>query len=340
MIRKEFVYAEPFACEAGGCIDRLKVTYHISQPKHEAGREPKVVWICHALTANSDPTDWWPDLVGPGKFFDTQKFLVVCANMLGSPYGSSGPLTYRAEGRDYFSFPKVTVRDMVRAWDLLREHLGIKQIDLLVGGSIGGFQAIEWAVSQKGCIRHAAFIACSARVSPWLTASNEAQRMAIEADPTFFDTTLPEGGMNGLRAARAEALISYRSYEGYGLTQAEEDPDCLFASRAASYERYQGKKLSDRFDARSYSYLTYAVDSHNLGRGRGGVEKALSTIRCKSIVIGIDSDGLFPLKEQRLIAEHIEGASFHTITSRFGHDGFLLEYDQISRILREECDLW
>lgn len=360
MIRKEYTEKEDFYFEAGGSVRNLKLVYHISECfdnllKAHEGEGPltdadlegrKVIWICHALTANSDPSDWWSELVGKGRFFDADKHIIVCANMLGSAYGSSGPASERVQdslsqsevagppARYYFDFPKVTVRDIVRAEILLRKALGINKIDLIVGGSIGGFQALEWAVMEPEMIANAAFIACGSRVTPWLTANNEAQRMALEADPTFRQAAGLNGGEAGLRAARAMALISYRSYEGYNATQYESDEDTVFADRAASYERYQGKKLSDRFDAYSYLYLTWSVDSHNVGRGRGGVAAALSGVRSHSIVIGIDSDRLFPTNEQRYIAECIPDAEYHEITSKFGHDGFLLEYDQIASILR------
>lgn len=332
MVKKEYIHKEKFEFEAGGSVDSLKVVYHISGSPDNR----KVIWICHALTANSDASDWWPGLVGPGKLFDTGRYCIVCVNMLGSAYGSSGPASERPDGGGpyYFDFPKVTVRDIVNANILVRKHLGIGRIDLMVGGSIGGFQSLEWSIMEPEVIGKAVFIACGSRVTPWLTAYNESQRMALEADGTFRLCGSLKGGEAGLRAARAVALISYRSYEGYNLTQYEEDPDTIFAGRAASYERYQGKKLSDRFDAYSYYYVTYSVDSHNVGRDRGGVVEALASISAGCTVIGIDSDGLFPTEEQKFMAEHIPGATYHEITSRFGHDGFLLEAEQIQEIVR------
>ena len=157
--------------------------------------------------------------------------------------------------------------------------------------------------------------------------------MALEADPTFRECRNLEGGRKGLECARSIALISYRSYEGYNNTQSENDVDCLFADRAGSYQRYQGKKLANRFDAYSYYYLSLSVDSNNLGRGRGGVEAALGKIKAKSVVVGIDSDGLFPTVEQKQIASMIPLAKYHEITSKFGHDGFLLEYEQLTTII-------
>lgn len=335
MIKKEYIHNDIFEFEAGGSIQGLKVTYHCSEKALEPGDSRKVIWICHALTANSDAQDWWPDLVGPGKLFDTDRFFVVCANMLGSAYGSSGPATLNPETQKpyFFDFPKVTVRDIVKANDLVRRHLGIEKIHLMVGGSIGGFQSIEWTIMNPELFEKAVFIACGARVTPWLTAWEESQRLALEADPSFRECKSLKGGEAGLRCARSIALISYRSYEGYNSTQAESDTDCLFADRAGSYQRYQGKKLSDRFDAYSYYYLSDSVNSNNVGRGRGGVGQALKKIQASCTVIGIDSDRLFPVEEQKFLAEHIDGAEYHEITSRFGHDGFLLENEQLTRII-------
>ena len=325
MIRHE-LYLEDFAFEAGGRLDRVKVVYHTSPV-----RRGRVVWICHALTANSDPEDWWPEMVGPGKFFDTERDFIVCVNMLASPYGSSGPASADPTGRPYFvDFPAVTVRAMVAAMAAVRRALGIGRVDLLVGSSIGGFQAVEWAVTEPDLFVRAVFIATSPRVSPWLSAGIETQRMALEADPTFRAASDLSGGTAGLRCARAQALISYRSFEGYGLTQAEPDDDTLFASRAASYERYQGEKLVRRgFDAYSYHYLCNAVDSHNVGRGRGGVAAALGHIRAATVVASIDTDGIFPPSEVEKWASMIPGAVYKRLTSHFGHDGFLLETRQL-----------
>lgn len=331
----EYFYNESFKFEEGGTLDSIRLVYHTSDRDYVPGSdERKVVWICHALTANSDAEDWWPELVGRGKLFDTEKYFVVCVNMLGSPYGSSGPSSQGPDGRPYFlDFPRITVRDIVRGDILVRRHLGVERIDLLVGGSIGGFQALEWSIMEPDVIGKAVLIACNARVTPWMTAYNESQRMALEADISFRECASLEGGAAGLRCARSIALISYRSYLGYNLTQAEQSPDTLFADRAGSYQRYQGKKLSDRFDAYSYYYLTMSVDSHNTGRGRGGTEAALSSVKADCTVIGIDSDCLFPIDEQRYMADNIHGASFRRIASRFGHDGFLLEYRQLTEII-------
>ena len=329
----QLILEKPFSFEAGGVLPRLEVAYHTSPHPYQKGE--KVVWICHALTANSDAEDWWPQMVGPGKLIDADRYFVVCVNMLGSPYGSSSPASVNPEtGRPYYlDFPKVTVRDIIHATIEVRKALGIEKVDLLVGSSIGGFQALEWAIQESDVIVKAAFMATSARVTPILTAYEESQRMALEADPTFRACASLKGGEAGLRCARSIALISYRSFDGYFQTQQDADPDQLFAARACSYQQYQGKKLSDRFDAYCYWTLSYSVDSANVGRGRGGVTQALQQIKAETTVVAIDSDGIFPPQVMRPIADAIPGARYHVIHSLFGHDGFLLETEQLTAIL-------
>ena len=309
MIRKELI--TDLTLEAGGTLSGAHVVYHVSQEAWD-GRKP-VIWICHALTANSDPEEWWPEMVGPGKAIDTEKCFVACVNMLGSAYGSEGPARENpATGKPWLlDFPKVTVRDMVTASAVVRKALGISTV-------------------FKRCL----FIATAPRVSPYLSATVEAQRMALEADPTFREAQDLSGGAAGLKCARAQALITYRCFEGYGLTQFEADPDTLFAGRAASYERYQGEKLVRRgFDAYSYYTLCHALDSHNVGRGRGGVDAALARIKARTTVVSIDTDALFPPQESSVWARWIPGADYIEISSRFGHDGFLLETARLTAIL-------
>ena len=328
-----------FSFEAGGTLDQLEIVYHTSERPYQQG--DRVVWLCHALTANSDPLDWWPEMVGEGCCVNPNKDFVVCVNIFGSAYGTTGPRTTLHHTTPHYTtlhnpldFPLFTVRDTARLFTLVREHLGIEHVDLLIGSSIGGFHALEWAIMEGERIRKAAFIATAPRVSPWLSAWMEVQRMALEADPTFRACESLDGGRKGLEAARAISLISYRSFDGYNLTQYETDDDCLFASRAASYERYQGEKLVKRgFDAYSYYYLLWCVDSQNVGRHRGGVKAALAQIQAKSIVISITSDGLFPPCESSEWAKYIPDAKYYEIESRFGHDGFLLETEQITQII-------
>lgn len=340
MKRRELEVKEPFFPEAGGKLAPMTLTYHTPDREYSAGE--KVVWICHALTGNSNPEDWWPEMVGAGKFLDPSRFYIVCVSMLCSAYGTCGPASVNpGTGKPYLlDFPKVTIRDMVRANILVRKHLGIGHIDFAIGPSIGGFQVAEWLVMEPEVIGKAVLLATAVRVPPFLTAFNESMRMALLADSTFLEARDIKGGEAGLKCARSIALISYRTFAGYNLTQKEQDDDTLFADRAASYQRHQGEKLVAReFDAYSYWYLAYALDSMNIGRGRGGVAKALASIKADCTVICITSDQLFPPETGKETASLVPDAKYYEIPSVFGHDGFLLENDRLIEILRKVfCD--
>ena len=329
MKKQEIIVDLPL--EAGGVLKGAHLVFHTSEERH--GR---VIWICHALTANSNPEDWWPEMVGPGRTIDPERDFVVCVNMLGSSYGSESPArTNPATGKPWLlDFPRVTIRDSVSAFIAVRKHLGIEKIDLLIGASNGGFNAVEWAVTEPERIGRALFLCTAPRISPFMGATIEAQRMALEADPTFREAKDLSGGAAGLKCARAQALISYRCFKGYGRTQAEEDPDTLFAGRVASYERYQGEKLLRRgFDAYCYYTQCNAMDSHNVGRGRGGVQQALGRIQARCTVVAVDTDQIFPPAESREWSRWIPGAEYIEISSDFGHDGFLLEIAKLSAII-------
>lgn len=328
MEKRIYKYGRPFRLESGEVLPEIEICYHISAD-YSSSSSKRVIWITHALTANSNPEEWWDTLTGEGKFFDPRKYTIVCANLLGSCYGSTGPLSINpSTGIKYgSSFPTVTVRDEVNFLELLRKSLGISEIDLLIGGSVGGYQAMEWCIMYPEVIKNAALIACDARISPWGSAFNESQRMILDADESI-------GKKKGLAAARSVALISYRSYEGYNLSQKERDAETLLDHRVRSYQRHQGEKLTNRFDADSYLRMLDVSDSHNIGRGRGGVIEALKLIKANVLCIGIDSDILFPVEEQKFMAENIRGAKFTEITSAFGHDGFLLENKQIEEAIK------
>lgn len=334
-----FISEEPFELEGGGILPSIQVRYHCSA---EGFRGQKVIWICHALTADSDPTDWWADMVGRGKFLDPGEYFIICCNMLGSCYGSTGPTTPDPRtGKPYLlDFPKVSVRDIVRSQDMVRRALGIDHIDLIIGSSIGGFQALEWSIMYPDVVLNALFMATLPRVTPWLTALEESQRMALEADPTFLEARDADGGKRALGCARTIALLSYRCEIGYNIKQAEPSQDTLFPQRACSYHRYQGKKFTARFDAYSYWYLSYSVDSQNVGRGRGGVDNALGSIKARSWVVSIDTDQIFPAYEVEAYAPLVGkyGAPYMMMKSRWGHDGFLLEFEQIKNILSPILD--
>ncbi len=327
-------YPKEFTLENGELLPEIDIAYTTyGKPNKEKNN---IVWMCHAFTANSDPVDWWPGMVGEGYFFDPDKYFIICANILGSCYGSTGPLSIKPNtDRPYYrSFPQITVRDQVKAHEILRKYLGINSIYLILGCSIGGHQALEWTISNPDLFDHAIFVATNAVNTPWVTAFDESQRLAIEADPTFFEDKL-NGGEKGLRAARSIALLSYRNQNAYNKTQAEDSIDKTDGYKAASYQDYQGDKLVKRFNAYSYYYLTKALDSHNVGRGRGGYEKALAKIKAKSLIISIDTDLLFTPENQQLIHKHVANSKLSILQSFYGHDGFLLEFEKQNKIYNE-----
>ena len=325
-------HPHPFPLEAGGELPEVTIQYSARglHPR-EGGR---VVWICHALTANDEPLEWWPGLVERGGVIDPDHDYVVCANILGSCYGTTGPTSRDPRtGRPYLQdFPQVTVRDMVTAHELLREHLGIDRIDLAIGGSMGGQQVLEWAIREPRRFGRICVLATNASHSPWGIAFNAAQRMALEADPTLWDGS-PGGGAAGLEAARAVAMLSYRHYDAYEKTQRDRNPEKLGGYLADSYQRYQGQKLRKRFNAWSYMVLSRAMDSHQVGRLRGGAERALGRIEAEALVLSIASDVLFPPQEQEFLAAHIPRAEWRVFDSFYGHDGFLTETAQIGAAL-------
>ncbi len=324
----------PFVLESGAVLEELQIAFQTYGALNRQG--DNVVWICHALTANAEAADWWEGLVGEGKLFDPAHYFIVCANMLGSCYGSTGPKSINpATGKSYSAdFPLLTIRDLVQAHRLLQVHLGIEKIRIAIGGSMGGQQVLEWAVSDPALFDQICLLATNAFHSPWGIAFNEAQRMAIEADPTL-DSGTPEAGKQGLEAARAIAMLSYRSYESYRRSQSESTTEKIDDFLASSYQRYQGLKLHRRFDARSYLTLSKAMDSHHIGRGRGGATAALVQIRAQALVIGIESDVLFPPEEQAFLAKNIPDAYLEIMDSHYGHDGFLIEYEQIANLVSD-----
>ncbi|MCU0418673.1 MAG: homoserine O-acetyltransferase [Cyclobacteriaceae bacterium] len=328
-----FHFTSAFDLEAGGKLPGFQLKYTTVGQLNKT--RSNVVWICHALTGNSDVTTWWNDFFAAGSPYDPRDWFIICANTLGGCYGSTGPLSVNAAtGKNYFhDFPTLTNRDVVRAFDLLRQQLKIERIHTVIGGSLGGQQALEWAIAQPSVFDHAVLVACNALHSPWGIAFNEAQRMAIAADATWKESDA-RAGIDGMKAARAMAMISYRTYEGFGITQAEKTNEKIEDFRAASYQRYQGQKLANRFNAFTYWTLTKMMDSHNVGRGRESVERALGQVKARTLVVAVDSDLLFPPSEQAYLARHIPDATLETITSPYGHDGFLVEFESLKKSVR------
>ena len=325
----------PLTLETGATLPEVTIaydTYGTLTPEKD-----NVIWVMHGLTANSDVADWWPHTVEAGKFLDPEKYFIVCANVLGSCYGTTGPSSENpATGKPWCGdFPKVTIRDMVACHRLLADYLDITHIHEMIGVSLGGFQAIEWMVTDPGIADHVMFCATDSSCSPWLAAFNKSMYMAIATDPTYGEARL-DAGQKGLATARSLALISYRGPFAYNMSQKDpEDNSDPFFHRVQTYQEYQGLKLCRRFDVYSYVRICESSDSHNVGRGRGGIAKALSRIKADTLVIGISSDILFPPECLRELSENIPGSRLRVMESDFAHDGFLIEHEKLDSIMKE-----
>lgn len=330
-----FYYPHPVQLENGFILPELTIAYSTYGTLN--ADKSNVVWACHALTANSAATEWWNGVIGDGHVINPEKHFIVCANILGSCYGTTGPLSINPKTKTpYFKdFPPITIRDMVNAHILLRKHLGIENIYLLMGGSMGGYQAMEWCIMEKDVIKNLFLLATSATESAWGIATHTAQRLSIEADCTWQNAS-PDAGAKGLKAARAIGMLTYRNYEIMVKQQSDSDSEKLDNYKASSYINYQGDKLVQRFNAHSYWLLTKSMDSHHIARGRGGdIALVLKKILQKTLIIGISSDILCPLTEQHFLAKNIPNSSLTEIDSSYGHDGFMVESTIISQHLSE-----
>ena len=323
---------QPFTLESGNILQGYHLAYTTYGSLNAA--KDNAAWIFHALTANSEPMEWWPGLVGEGKLFDPAKYFIICVNMPGSCYGSIGPLDINKKtGKPFYhDFPFFTPRDMIRCYQPLKDYLGINKIKIGIGGSMGGQQLLEWAIEEPGLFEYIFPVATNAIHSAWGVAFNASQRMCIDADETWKQKN-KNAGMEGMKAARSIALISYRHYETYHASQSGHENERIENFKSESYQKYQGEKLAKRFNAFSYYVLSKGMDSHNVGRGRGSVEIALHEIKSKALAIGIETDILFPVAEQKFIAANIPNGKFVAINSLYGHDGFLLEAGQIQHII-------
>jgi len=326
---------QPLPLELGGELP-VRVAYR-EWGRLDAAGENCVV-VCHALTGSADADRWWSGMFGPGRSLDPEQDYVVCSNILGSCYGSTGPTSADPRsGRPWLGeFPDITVRDMVRAQRELLRTLGVRKVRLVIGGSLGGMQTLEWALSYPELVEAIAPIACSARHSAWAIGISEAQRQAIYADPRWrggrYDPADPPAA--GLAVARMMAMVSYRSMpsfeQRFGRRVQAAD---LFAME--SYLRYQGKLLVDRFDAATYVALTRAMDTHDVSRGRGDFEEVLRSVRQPALVVSIGSDALYPPQEQEEIARLVPGARLERLESLDGHDAFLIDVEWLDERVAE-----
>lgn len=330
-----FKHKDSFTLESGFTFAEIDIAYNTYGTLN--ADKSNVIWVCHALTANSDVADWWDGIVGSQHVINPEKYFIVCANILGSCYGSTGPLsTNPVTQHPYYSkFPLVTIRDMVQAHILLRKHLGIDKIFLVMGGSMGGYQAMEWCITESDVIENLFLLATSASESAWGIATHTAQRLSIEADGTWNKASA-YAAAKGLKAARAIGMLTYRNYNIMVKQQTDADGEKVDNFKATSYINYQGDKLVQRFNAYSYWLLTKSMDTHNIARGRGATAASvLQTIKQRTLIIGISSDILCPLVEQHFLAKQMPNANIVEIDSDYGHDGFMVESKIISQHLAE-----
>ena len=324
----------PFLLESGVRLEALQVAFRTWGKLAPAG--DNAVVVCHAFTGSADADRWWTRMFGPGRALDPDRDFIVCSNILGSCYGTTGPAsTDPATGRPYLmDFPAITVRDMVRVQGELARALGIRRVRSVVGGSLGGMQVLEWALLFPDLVQSIVPIANPARHSAWAIGLSEAQRAAIAADPRWaggrYDPADPP--RDGLAAARMMAMCTYRGWESfeerYG--RREQSPE-LFAME--SYLRYQGRQIVDRFDAATYFALTRAMDTHDVARGRGELGEVLRSVRQPALVVTIDTDVLYVPEEQRVMARHMPGARLEPLPSPHGHDAFLIHVDELSEMV-------
>jgi homoserine O-acetyltransferase len=359
---------EPLILESGESLSDIKTAFQTCGTLNSEGTN--AVIICHALTGNAhaagildtDEIDntadheflskynnmylgkpgWWDELIGPGKAFDTNKYFVVCSNVLGSCYGTTGPADISNFKGDKYrqKFPPITVRDMVRVQKSLIDFLGIKRIKTIAGGSLGGMQVLEWAAAFGEIVQSIIPIATAAGHSAWAMGLNRTARLAIENDIEFQNGNYNSQPLNGFSLARQIAIQSYRTYSSFENkfgrnihTEIKNGNKNRF--EVESYLDYQGEKLAARFDANAYLYLSRAMDMHDIGYNRGGIESVLRAFKLKALCIGIDSDILYPPEEQIKISSMIPNSMYAEIKSIHGHDAFLIEFAQLENIIKE-----
>lgn len=364
-----FNQEDPLKLESGQSLNRVQVAYQTYGKLNSDATN--VVLVCHALTGNAhaagilkenevdpeskpdllnkysklykDKAGWWDNLIGPGKAIDTNRYFVVCPNILGSCYGTTGPCSINPETKESYKmkFPVVSVRDMVRVQKSLMDKLGINRIEFIIGGSLGGMQTLEWAVMYPEFMKGIVPIGAAAKHSAWSIGLNELARNAIMNDPVWNKGVYKQQPANGLALARKTAMMSYRTQQSFEKRFGRErvkkgnyfKANNLF--QVQSYLNYQGKKLTERFDANSYIHLTHSMDLHDLSYKRDQLGNVMDSVKCRGLVIGINSDILYPAIEQREIAILLRNSHYAEIVSPHGHDAFLIEFEQLGRYLAD-----
>jgi homoserine O-acetyltransferase/O-succinyltransferase len=338
----------PLVLECGQFLAPVNVAYE-TYGELNAARNNAIL-VCHALTASAHAAGynsndeksagWWNELIGPNKALDTNRYFVICSNILGGCYGTTGPTSMNPATGEKFnaSFPRITIRDIVNVQKRLLDTLGVRKLFSVIGSSLGGMQVLEWAVMYPDFCETIIPISTSASQSAWCIALNAIARTAITNDPQWNEGNYGEQPAAGLSHARMLGMITYRTPEElderFGRKREKQNPfDRSNRFDVESYLHYQGEKLVDRFDANTYLTLSHATDSHDLAVGRGPLEEVCSTIRAKALCVGVSSDIRYPTREQKHLAQVIPYAEYAEIESVHGHDAFLIEYDQLTRII-------
>ena len=325
-----------FALENGEVLQDVEIAYRTWGDRANAAE--RTILVCHALTGSADVEAWWPNIIGSGKTFDPAHDFIVCANILGSCYGTTGPVSYKpaTETRYRADFPRVSVRDMVELERALLDELGVDFIELVTGPSLGGMQALEWAAMYPDRVGSVVPIGVGGRHSAWCIGISEAQRAAIAADPNwndgyYSDENQPE---QGLAAARMMAVCTYRSWDSFDQRFGRERRNDEHY-QVQSYLQHQGSKINGRFDANTYVTLTHAMHTHDLARGRGDIREVLGSISQPMLVVSVSSDALYPPQEQRYLADHLPNAQYEVLDCEHGHDGFLIETETLGAMIAE-----
>jgi homoserine O-acetyltransferase len=353
-VEADFTFAldEPFGLEGGGFLQPITLRYALYGSLNEA--RDNAVLVCHALSGSARVGDWWPQLLGTGNLFDTTRHCVLGVNVIGSCYGSTGPASLNPQrpGERYGNeFPLVTIGDMVGAQARLLDHLGIERLSTVIGGSIGGMQALRWAVDYPERVERCIVIG-AAPLNAMGLALNHLQRQAIRNDPAWLDGRYQPDAqpVAGLALARAIAMCSYKSAElfnarfGRKPDRSGENPRASVAGRydIAGYLDYQGALFTGRFDANAYLVISKAMDGFELSRGQETEEDALKRISARLLLVGISSDWLFPASDLRALAMRARAVGvdvcYATLESAHGHDGFLADADLLAPIVRAHLE--
>ena len=325
---------EPFQLQSGEFIEGVCVAYRTWGDLANANE--RAILICHALTGSADADSWWPKIIGENRAFDPAVDFIICANILGSCYGTTGPVSLKPGGAKRYlaDFPRITVRDMVKLQCMLLDALGVDKLALVTGPSLGGMQALEWAATYPEKVGSIVPIGVGAQHSAWCIGISEAQRAAIEADPNwndgyYSDHQTPD---KGLAAARMMAVCTYRSWQSFDERFGRDRSDDQ-SYQVQSYLRHQGKKINERFDANTYVTLTHAMHSHDLAAGRGALVDVLQRIDQPVLVVSVSTDALYPPHEQAFLAESLPNSKYEILESEHGHDGFLIETNNLSDMI-------